>query len=187
MYYSNGTESVSQFANRLKDGAHLLRATFSGSVSASDDPKSRMIDIRFTIDRPWTLTQGPAVLPFDDPSKADEIRRCIKIEFSNKYGRLGPMPLVTVKSPPCPVAWDVTISTSQPPYPTEANGPIPHLACNTGQTATADLFFSNVRLPPDAHIVTITLTPSRTAAERAVDIETYWNGTLVFKDIQVGN
>jgi hypothetical protein len=186
MSYSTGYESAMRIVQRLSSGAHMLRATFSAAVSAVDDPQSRTVDVQFAIDRPWTLTDGPSALPFDDPSKADEIRSCVTIEFSTRYGRLGPMPVITVKSPPCPVAWDVQIAT--PGSDTVDDGfsrPTPHVTCEPGQTATANMFFSSVRLPPDAKTVTITLTPSRTAAEQSIALKSYWNGTLVFKDVPV--
>jgi len=186
MSYSTGYESVARTVRGMKNGPHTLRATFSAAVSASDDPKSRSVDIQFIIDRPWTLTDGPSVLPFDDPSKADQLRSCVKIEFSSRYGRLGPMPVITIKSPPCPVAWDIEISPPGAPKGDEAFGrPTPHLTCDTGQTATANMFFSSVRIPPDAQTITITLTPSRTAAEQSLSLKSYWNGSLIFKDIPV--
>jgi hypothetical protein len=186
MSYSTGYESAKRIVERLPSGAHTLRATFSAAVSAVDDPQSRTVDVQFAIDRPWTLTDGPSAVPFDDPARADEIRRCVKIEFSTRYGRLGPMPVITVKSPPCPVAWDVQIAT--PGATKDDDGfsrPTPHVTCVPGQTATANMFFSSVRLPPDAQTVTITLTPSRTAAEQSIALKSYWNGSLVFKDMPV--
>ena len=184
--YSRGYESVRAYADRLKNGAHTLRATFRGTITAKDDPKSRNVDVEFTMDRPWTLTDIPSAVPVDDPSKAEEIRRCVKITFSNRYGGLGPIPVITVTSPPCPVAWDIKVAAPGAPDATEHVGrPTPNIVCDARQSATTNLFFSSVRLPRDAKTVTVTLIPSRTAAERSVGLETYWNGTLVFKDVPV--
>jgi hypothetical protein len=185
-FYSRGYESIKPYSGRLKDGPHTLRVTFRGTLTASDDPKSRNVDVQFTMDRPWTLSDAPSALPIDDPSKADEIRRCVKIGFSYQYGSLGPMPVITVTSPPCAVAWDIKIGDPGAPDAEEPFGrPKPNVTCDAGQTATADLFFSGVRLPRDAQTITVTLTPSRSAAERSTSLKTYWNGTLVFKDIPV--
>jgi hypothetical protein len=143
------------------------------------------VDVEFHLDRPWTLVDGPAALPVNDPSMEDAVRRCVRIAFPTRM----PRPEVTVTSPPCPVAWDILISTpaaTTRPTTRARFGTLPRrITCDVGETAKTPIAFFTRDVPDGAETFTLTLVPSPAAAETTTRLNSYWNGTLVFKDIPI--
>ena len=55
------------------------------------------------------LPLHPRAVPLDDASMADAIRRCVSVRFP-PTGPSG-MPEIKIATPPCPVAWEVQVTT----------------------------------------------------------------------------
>src|SRR5205085_6697123 len=121
-------------------------------------------------DRQWTLADGLAALPLNDPSMEDAIRRSVRVGFSMQYGR--PMPEVTVTSPPCHVVWQATLSTPGRPIRNVIR-PSRQVACNVGETASIVIITPEGELPDDATTATVTLAPSQGAAENSTHFNSY--------------
>jgi len=182
---SEGYRSVRPFADRLKAGPHTARVTVSGSVVIAGASPWRAVDISFRFDRPWNLEDGPSATPLNEPTKADAVRRCVAVRYFRRYS--SPELEVRVTNPPVPVAWEVRVSGSG----VGADGSRPKIpfrvACGTGESVAVIDPFSMSHPPISGARVTVTLTPSRAAAEISRDLKAYWNGELEFPDVPTGN
>jgi hypothetical protein len=59
------------------------------------------------------------------------------------------------------------------------------MTCDVGETAKTPITFFTRDVPDSAETFTLTLVPSPAAAETTTRLNSYWNGTLVFKDIPI--
>jgi hypothetical protein len=167
-------------------GPHTARATVKAHVTAAGAPPARTADVEFHVDRTWTLVEGPSAEPINDPSLEEAIRRCVRVGAANRFQR--GVPEITITSPPCPVAWDIAITAPGASAPTTRRrfeSLSRRISCDTGETANLVIPFISRDVPDDAEAVTVTLTPSATAAELTTRLNSYWNGTLVFKDVPI--